>query len=453
MRFYDRESELEILEKAYSRPGSDFIVISGRRRIGKSRLVSEFLKDKEAISVQIVPKEEKQVAKDIEEEIRAKLGYSPPFTTFRDATEYLMEQDAGLIFFDEFPNVLVVNQSIPHELQRLWDGYKDKKRITLIVSGSYAGMMKRLFASKKAPLFNRATMTINLEKFSFEIVAGLLSNIGVISPSEQVSYYCILGGVPYYYMLLERLEGPSFKGAVESLFFGVGAQLREEGENVLRQEFGNAYVKYFAILEAINAGYVSMNEISQRLGIRSTTLSKYLRSLQHDFRLVGRAVPFGERAVRSKKGLYFIQDNTLAFWFAAVYGELSMPTHNELNSFIGKRFEGLCREFLAKFVVDGGERLQQVGKWWGTVEIGKGKYEQREIDIVVETDRALYLGECKWTDKPVGDQELIRLRESSKRFSDTKKRVRLVFFSKSGFDLPSNEEVLLFDLQKLVGND
>lgn len=80
MKFYDREQELAALEQAYSKLGADLVIISGRRRIGKSRLVSEFVKNKKAINVFIVPKEEKQVAKDIEEEIRHKLGYSPPST-------------------------------------------------------------------------------------------------------------------------------------------------------------------------------------------------------------------------------------------------------------------------------------------------------------------------------------------------------------------------------------
>jgi len=169
-----------------------------------------------------------------------------------------------------------------------------------------------------------------------------LSDLGVQLPAEQVSFYCVLGGVPFYYVLLEKLEDRSFEGAMNSLFFDVGSQLKEEGENVLRQEFGNAYAKYYAVLEAISVGYVSMNEISQKVGVRSTTLAKYLRALQHDFKIVERIVPFGEKPARSKKGLYFIVDNMLAFWFSEVYGKLSTPLKDELSSVISKRFEMLC---------------------------------------------------------------------------------------------------------------
>jgi AAA+ ATPase superfamily predicted ATPase len=449
MKFYDREKELETLEKAYLRSGTDLVVVSGRRRIGKSRLIYEFAKGKKAVSVLIVPKEERQVAKDVEEEIRLKLGYSPPLGSLRSALEYLFEQNVDLVCLDEFPNVLVVNEAIPYELQRLWDKYKDSKNIMLIVSGSYAGMMSRLFAAKKAPLFNRATNTINLQPLAFRTVAEVLSDFGVLLSTEQVSFYCVFGGVPFYYVLLEKLENRSFENAVNALFFDVGAQLREEGENVLRQEFGNAYAKYYAILEAISAGYVSMNEISQKVGVRSTTLTKYFKALQHDFKIVERIVPFGEKPARSKKGLYFIRDNTLAFWFSAVYGKPSAPSKDEVSSFIGKRFEILCREFLAAYLAGNGERLMGVGKWWGPVKVG-GKFEQREIDVVVETDKAIYCGECKWTEQKLDERELNWLKESAQSVARKEKPVRFVLFSKRGFEISDTEEVLLFDAEQLI---
>ena len=449
MKFYDREKELKLLESAYSRSGANFVVVSGRRRIGKSRLIDEFTKNKKAISLLIVPKEEKQVAEDFENEIRLKMGYSPAFNTLKNALEYLFEQNIGLVCIDEFPNVLVVNDAVPYELQRLWDKYKDSRKVMLIVSGSYAGMMNRLFAAKKAPLFNRATNTINLEQLSFKTTVKVLADFGVLSPEEQVSFYCVFGGVPFYYVLLEKLENRSFENAVNALFFDVGAQLKEEGENVLRQEFGNAYVKYYAILEAINAGYVSLNEISQKVGVRSTTLTKYLKALQQDFKIVERIVPFGEKLARSKRGLYFIQDNTLAFWFSKVYGKPSMPSKEEFSSFIGKRFESFCREFLTNYLVEKGERLLWVGKWWGHVKIA-GKLAQREIDIVVETDKALYLGECKWTNQKLGKRELNWLQESSEAVVKANKPVRFVLFSKKGFESFGDPEVILFDVNELA---
>ena len=105
----------------------------------------------------------------------------------------------------EFSNLLVVNDAIPYELQRLWDNYKDSKNIMLIVSGSYAGMMNRLFTAKKAPLFNRATNTINLQALSFRTMVEVLTDFGVLLPTQQVSFfYCVFGGVPFYYVLCRK---------------------------------------------------------------------------------------------------------------------------------------------------------------------------------------------------------------------------------------------------------
>lgn len=453
MRFYDREKELGVLERAYLRAGADLVVITGRRRIGKSRLVEEFIRGKTAVNLLIVPKEEKQVAKDIEEEVRSKFGYSPAFDTFRAALEYIFEQGIGLVWFDEFPNVLSVNAAIPHEIQNIWDKYKEKKDILLVVSGSYAGMMNRLFTAKKAPLFNRATNTLNLGHLSFGTIVEVLNTLGLSEPKEQIAHYCVFGGVPYYYLLLEKQGTKRLESSINALFFDDGAQLKEEGENVLKQEFGNAYAKYYAVLEAIYSGHVSMNEISQKLGVRSTTLMKYVKALQQDFKLIGRAVPFGQAPARSKKGLYFIIDNTLAFWFAHVYGKRAPPSKEELSTFLGRRFESFCKDTLAGYLENGGERVLKSGKWWGQVETEEKKFGQRELDLIIETDKALYIGECKWSEQKIGESTLKQLQESAKSVvTKTKKPVKWVLFSKEGFNdtVWETKDALLFDAPRLV---
>lgn len=452
MKFYNREKELEVLEKAYAREGADMVVISGRRRVGKSRLIEEFTRGKKAISLLIVPKEERQVAKDMEDAIRAVAGYSPAFGTFRDAMEYILEQGFGLVCIDEFPNSLEANKAIPYEMQRLWDRYKDKKDVLLVFSGSYMGMMNRIFAAQKAPLFNRATNTILLPPLSLGTAIEMLDGIGIRGHAEQIQFFCVFGGIPYYYVLIEKGGEKEFGAAIRSLFFDAGAQLREEGENVLKQEFGGAYSKYYAILEAIHGGCVSMAEISQKLGIRSTTLAKYMNALQKDFRMVERLVPFGQNPLKSKKGLYFITDNTIAFWFSLVYGKRSPPSKEEMSAFLGRRFELMCRGFLETYFWDKGERVLRSGRWWGPVEVQEGKFEQREIDLVVETDKAVYIGGCKWTGDKTGEAELRALQESAKAVAARyKKPVVWTLFSKSGFSLKEADNLLLFDPGRIAG--
>ncbi len=426
---------------AVRQKGSAIVTISGRRRVGKSRLVDEFLKENRGLRVMVVPKEEKQVANDFADALSD--DYRPVFNTVKDALEYFfVKSGERILFMDEFPNFLEVNHSVPIELQRLWDAYKDRTDKILIVSGSYTGMMDRIFTARKAPLFNRATFKILLEPLQEEYIWRILrESIGMQDPVEMIRTYSILGGIPYYYELMEKQGGKN--ADTMSLFFGLG-QLREEGQDVLRQEFGSAYKRYFAILEAIGSGLVSSGEIADRIGLRQTTLSKYLISLQLDFKLIQRIVPFGQNPHRSKKGIYLIRDNLLAFWFSLVYGKLQQPSTEALNTFVGKRFELMCADFLMTYLRKRGEHIIASSRWWGSVEVEKGKHEQREIDLIVETNRCLYIGECKWSSKKAGKKELEHLRQSARALK-TRKPITFVLFDRAGFDLKVEDGLLLFD--------
>lgn len=246
-------------------------------------------------------------------------------------------------------------------------------------------------------------------------------------------------------VLLRTLGKRGTKNVVNDLFFDVAATLKEEGQNILKQEFGIAYKKHFSIIEAIGAGLVSQSEIANRIGVSQTTLSKYLMALQRDFKLVERTVPFDQNPKRSKKGVYSIKDNLIAFWFTNVYGKTRQPSEKELNEFVSRRFEPLCRDFLAGYLTGSrNEAVIKTGRWWGKAGTASGNFERREIDVLVETRQNLYVGECKWTNDKTGQKELERLKESADALK-TKKPIKWVLFSRSGFSLKETDELLLFD--------
>jgi len=446
MRFYNRKRELAVLHEAVEQKGSAIIVISGRRRVGKTRLVDEFLDKIGGLKITIVPKEEKMVAKDFEELFAE--GFRPMFNSVKEALEYFFaKSDDRILYIDEFPNFLDVNSAIPYELQRLWDTYKNKTNKLLILSGSYVSMMEKIFTVQKAPLFNRASFKIILDPLEFNFVFDMQDEIGIKDPVKKVINYCIFGGIPYYYEVIEKFGGHA---SIENLFFGIG-QLREEGQDILRQEFGSKYKKYFSILEAIGSGLVSAGEIANRLGIAQTTLSKYIQSLQNDFKLIERKVPFGDNPNRSKKGTYLLKDNLLAFWFSTVYGKLQPPDGNTLNIFVSRRFESFCINFIINELKAKGEKILKYGQWYGNVEIEGGKFERREIDLVVETDKNLYIGECKWNNNKIGYAELERLKNSAKILISNKP-VKWILFSKSGFNIEQTKDIVLFDIKKLTSS-
>ena len=444
MKFYDREQEMDTLHQAAAQPGAAMIILSGRRRVGKSRLVDEFLKKEAGTKIMIVPKEEKQVAADFGPVLSD--AYTPAFNTVKEALEYFfLKASQRILHIDEFPNVLDVNPAIPYELQRLWDTHKDHTNKILILSGSYTRMMDQIFTRQKAPLFNRATFNIVLQPLTPSIIWEMQNEAGILGPEQQITNHCLFGGIPHYYEVIEKYGQTDH---AEKLFFGVGP-LREEGQNLLRQEFGAAYKKYFSILEAISAGDVSSGEIANQLGIRQTTLSKYMQTLQNDFKLIERSVPFGQNPAKSKKGTYKIRDNLLSFWFTHVYGKTQSPQPDALNAFVGKRFENLCMDVFTGWLEKKTQTVLKRGRWTGTIETGKGQFEQREIDLVIETSQATYVGECKWTDREVGEKELRHLEQSAQGLH-FKKPVTWVLFTKKKTRLTEGPNLLLFDAHRLT---
>ena len=163
MRFYNREKELEALEKSFNLTNmkSSLIIITGRRRIGKTRLVREFFSRKNLpyLDFFVSVKEESLLLEDFQEEITEKLGYSPKFENFVDFLNFLFKtQDKVAIFFDEFQNFLKINPSIIHDLQKFWDKYKEEKKFFIVLSGSYIGMMRKVFLLRRSPLYGRSDL-------------------------------------------------------------------------------------------------------------------------------------------------------------------------------------------------------------------------------------------------------------------------------------------------------
>ena len=159
-------------------------------------------------------------------------------------------------------------------------------------------------------------------------------------------------------------------------------------------------------------------------------------------------MPFGQNPQRSKKGVYSIKDNTIAFWFNNVYGKLAPPSAEKLNEFISTRFEIFCKDFLTEYLKVKGENVVGTARWWGQTEVRPREFEEREIDVIVETKNSIFVGECKWTNKKVPCAELEHLEESCKALK-TRKSIKKVLFSKEGFEFKESDDIMLFDPKKI----
>jgi len=423
MRFYDREKEGELLSKLF-KSNAAFIVLYGRRRIGKTRLMREFLKGRDYLYLFIPDdKEESALVDEWKDSINEVLGYVPDVSTIDEILKYLFETRRDLIlFFDEFQNIRKVNPRAISLLQKYVDLYKEEKGMFIIACGSYVGMMKKIFQNNKSPLFNRADVLLNLKPLSMACVFEILGDINIKNIEEKVKLFSVFGGVPKYYEMLKKQGIEGFDDALRYMFIFYPSTLRDEGRNILINEFGSRYKIYFSILESIALGKNSLNDIANFVGKERTSLMKYIIDLQREYNMVVREVPITEkRPDRSKRGIYTIKDPLFRFWFRFLhrnysYFEREMEEYvydlvkRDINPFLGRSFEDISREFLSDLngKVKLPFRFQKIGRWW---------YRDSEIDLVALNEETTEIGffEVKWGDLNLKDARdiLKKLKEKS----------------------------------------
>ncbi|WP_297548118.1 ATP-binding protein [Thermococcus sp.] len=409
MKFYDRKDEMETLKRALKLSDSRLVVvvITGRRRVGKTRLVREFFR-REGIGfldLFVGVKGEKLLMEDFAREVERLMGYSPKFDNFGEFLRYLERLDVRAVFFDEFQNVLRVNPSMAFELQRFIDR-NESKPLLLVISGSYIGMMKRLFASRKAPLYGRSTVFMELKPLRPRHVFEMLNDLGIRDSGEKMAFYAVFGGVPKYYELVELLEKKTLRELlVEAVRYSTF--LVSEGEGLLIDEFGRAYKTYYSILRAIASGKNRLVEIANLLGMKPGSLSKYLDSLIDYYGIVAREVP----VLGGRRSRYVIRDNFLNFWFSMIEPQLRNIEAGDVDSF--RRFLG---ENLNTFLGRAFERVvadvlwDLNGKIFTFDELGPQWGRGYEIDLVAvnKKEEAIFI-ETKWGTSVDGPREIGKL--------------------------------------------
>ncbi len=425
MRFYDREKEMERLR---SFKGPFTVAVVGRRRVGKTRLIMETFPDCTYLFVS----EEKSEKSLCTEWVESLDGYVPPFDRVDRLLEYLINERDSPVFIDEVQNLERVNPSIISRLQKLLDSHRNDSK--LIFCGSYVSMVNRLFTESRSPLFGRMDMILHLKELDFPTVSVMARDLG-FSFEDSVTLYSIFGGMPRYYEILERSGEKEIGNAVRSLFFEDFSPLTYEGSMVLRNEFGSEFRTYFSVMEAVSYGKSTLSEISDYVGMKPQTLSKYLVTLKDDLLLLERRVPVTETSRNSRMGRYFLRNNFYAFWFRFIHRNYTQieeghadrvyeKTMSLLSDHTGRIFE----EIIRKMLIDEG-KWEKVGSWWNR----KGD----EIDIVAlnEKTKEILFGEVKWRNRPIGCDIIDELMEKKDlvRWHDEDRKERFLIVSKSGF--------------------
>lgn len=437
--FIGREREQKALENLYRSDKFEFAVIYGRRRVGKSALINQFIGNRKAIYFMGVESNEKQNLENFSKSI---LEYSngieteSTFPSFQAALEYvfrLAEKERLILAMDEYPYVARSSKSLASTLQLLIDKYHQSSKLMLILCGSSMSYMEDQVLAYKAPLYGRRTAQMKIMPFDFEEVCRYFS---YMPGEDKALLYGIVGGTPQY--LLQMDSEKTVEENIKDTFLNPVSFLYEEPINLLKQEVREPSV-YTAIIAAIAGGASRMSEISTKVGEETSVCTAYLKNLV-SLGIVQRETPYGETA--SRKTIYAIEDNMFRFWYRFVLGNNSLIARGatdlvykriepHLSEYMGKVFEEICKQFLWRQLLNGEcpVEFSSLGRWWGTDPSAKC---QVEIDIMGEQDKDTALfGECKWTNEKVDLNILETLIRRSRLFHY--KDTHLYLFSKSGF--------------------
>lgn len=447
MEFIDRKKEFERLQKSLNREKPQFIVVYGRRRIGKSTLIKKvmdfsrgdiyFLADKTS-----EPSQRQLISATIDMTIEG-------FATANYPTweSLLLSLNRSIdhritVCLDEFPYLVKSCPALPSIIQKLLD---DKKlKYDLIICGSSQQMMQGFVLDSKEPLYGRADEIIKMKPIAPAFVSQALR----CDAAQAVREYAVWGGVPRYWELRENYD--SLYDAIEHLLLTSEGTLYDEPSKLLYDEMRDT-IQASSILSFIGNGANKLSEIAARAEKQATDITPQLSRLK-ELGFINKEIPFGESEKKSKKGLYHISDPLLRFHYRYVIPYRSLIElgnsqavlnvfKNGENDYVSRTWEELCRNHITAHGLDG-IMYQMASRWWGSYyNEEKQQYLPVELDVVAESfdGKHLFLGECKWQEHIDAKEELSRLQTIVKGLPFTKDHeVHLGLFLK---EIPQNPEV------------
>lgn len=461
---FGRQKEMTLLEELYNSSKFEFLNLYGRRRVGKSTLLTTFSEKHRCIfftgQEQNNPLNQSDFVKTICEYFNC--AFVPQFKEWKPIFEFLtdlIERDTSnqkiIIIIDEFPYIAKEDPSIKSALQTVIDHkWKKMSNLLLILCGSSVSFMVNDVMGSSSPLHGRATHEYELLPFDYTITKDFYPQMSNI---DRVISYGILGGIPLY--LLSFSDKYSIAENIEKGLLSPMSVMRREPLNLLRMELREPLF-YNSILLSVSDGATKIGEISSKVYEETTKVSKYIDTLK-ELRIVTKSVPYGDKD-SSKKGIYLIKDNYFKFWYRFVF-----PNENKINllgerklteniiaflsDYMGLVFEDICREYMINqarsgklpFVPDG------FGKWWGNNPIKK---KQDDIDIIgIDGNKGIFC-ECKFRNELFDLAELNNLIDASALFKDVSEK-HYYLFSKSGFTQAVKDETSKHNITLVTIND
>ena len=460
--FIGRETELEHLETLYASERAELFILYGRRRVGKTELLRTFCANKPHIFfIATLSSDHDQLAafsQDVYHLLHGEVleGFSYP--SWEAALHALRELPGRpIIVLDEFTYLIGGNKAIPSILQKVWDERLKNSKVFMILCGSYIGMMETEVIGYKAPLYGRRTGSLLLNPLELPTVPMFFPNF---APIQQIEAWAVLGGMPYY--LSAFSDQVDMFTNIRKHILDIQGLLYSEPRLLLLEELREPR-NYFSILRAIAQGNTRLNEIAQKAGVGdSPVTARYLDILQH-MRLVYRRVPATEsQPEKSKRGLYHIADFFLRFWFRYVHpyqnaldlgmadGILTQRVRPTFDQFVSYAFEEAARAYVTRLARKGQLPFlpERIGSWWS---------QNNEIDVLAisESQRALLVGECKWSVYPIGSNILQDLKRKTNLLPQTQSwdSITYFLFAKSGYTPVLHEQAIQEGVQLISVED
>lgn len=434
--FIGRKTELKQLNEQYNSSRFEFAVIYGRRRIGKTSLIQEFIKDKKALFFTGLETTQKQNLINLSQVILQSSLDDITFNSFQAALENVFEKakkERIIFVIDEYPYLANTYPAISSILQLLIDKNKEDSKLFLILCGSSLSFMEEQVLGYQSPLYGRRTSQYKIKPFSFFETCDYFNSF---SYEEKAFIYGLTSGIPLYISLFR--ENKSLKQNIIDIFLSSNGYLFEEPTNLIKQECRDPST-YNSIIQAIATGATKLSEISNQVGIETGLCTTYIKKLI-SLGIIIKDYPIYKPS--KKQTIYLLENHMFQFWYKFILPNISLinigmgekvyeKIEPHFYEFMGYIFEDICKQYL--WLLNIREELPlfflKLGRWWGNDPRIKA---EAEIDILAYNDEnQILLGECKWRNEEIDKKVLEKAIFRSELFSFPNKFIYL--FSKTGF--------------------
>ncbi|MEA3378584.1 MAG: ATP-binding protein [Nanoarchaeota archaeon] len=428
LKFINRKFEINALKQAYYSKKSEFFVIYGRRRVGKTELIKKFTKKmphfyflakKQNLNIEL-----KEFQKKISEKFNIHLGENNNFEDlFRNILTKTNLKKKFIIIIDEFPYWIAKDEKILSEFQYIWDELLQRENIFLILCGSYMSIMEEMVLSINSPLYGRRTGQLKIEPMKIKYLQKFLPRYKI---EDLIKVYGCVGTIPFY--LKELNDSMDFFGNIKNTFLNKANILNQEANFLLKEELREINV-YFNIIKAIIGGATRSSEIAAKSMVDITNINKYL-SVLVGLKLIKKLKPI-TAPPKEKRYHYRLKDNYFRFWLTYVYPYQTEIEENadsllkiikkDNPSYMGHIFEDFCKKIIRSLDIGMDKIGMGVGTWW---------HKDEEIDLIALNGQSkeILFAECKWK-KDVNAKRLVQELDKKSKFVKWHNAKRIEYFA------------------------